>query len=131
MGYDLHVTRGDSQPIAETEWRAYVAGDPELDLTGVAEASAPDGTLRYENPGLACWRGHPSGEQVWFDFRLGRLVVKNPDEPTIAKMLALADALGARVDMPGHLPLSATICKKCGVVALRGDTLRLREILPR
>ena len=21
MGYDLHVTRGDSKPIAETEWR--------------------------------------------------------------------------------------------------------------
>ena len=33
--------------------------------------------------------------------------------------------------MPGNLPLSATICKKCGVVTLKGDTLRLREILPR
>ena len=72
MGYDLHVTRGDRKPIAETEWRAYVARDPGFDLTGVAETSTPDGTLRYENPGLACWRGHPSGEQVWFDFRRGR-----------------------------------------------------------
>lgn len=76
MGYDLHVTRGDSKPIAEREWRTYVARDPEFDLTGVAEASTPDGTLRYENPGLACWRGHPTGEQVWFDFRRGRVVVK-------------------------------------------------------
>ena len=98
MGYDLHVTRGDRKPIAETEWRTYVARDPGFDLTGVAETSMPDGTLRYENPGLACWRGHPSGEQVWFDFRRGRVVVKNPDEPTIGKMLAVAHALGARVE---------------------------------
>jgi len=97
MGYDLHVTRGDGRPIAEGEWRAYVAGDPELDLTGFAEAPTPEGTLKYENPGLACWRRHPSGEVVWFDFRRGQVVVKNPDEPTIAKMLAVAHALRARV----------------------------------
>jgi hypothetical protein len=97
MGYDLHVTRGDRRPIAEAEWSAYVAGDPELDPTGVAEAPTPEGTLKYENPGLACWRGHPSGEEVWFDFRDGQVVVKNPDEPTIGKMLAVARALRARV----------------------------------
>jgi hypothetical protein len=97
MGYDLHVTRGDGQPIGEAEWRAYVASDRELDLTGVAEAETPDGTLRYENPGLACWRGHPAGEPVWFDFRDGQVVVKNPDEPTIGKMLIIAAALRARV----------------------------------
>jgi hypothetical protein len=98
MGYDLHVTRGDNKPIAEAEWRTYLAGDPELELTGVAEAPTPDGALRYENPGLACWRGHPRGEQVWFDFRRGRIVVKNPDEPTIGKMLVVAHALGAHVE---------------------------------
>src|SRR5688572_10320584 len=98
MGYDLHVTRGDRKPIAESEWCTYVAGDPDLDLTGVAETPTPEGTLRYENPGLASWRGHPSGEEVWFDFRDGRVVVKNPDEPTIAKMLTVAGALGAHVE---------------------------------
>jgi hypothetical protein len=98
MGYDLHVTRGHGKPIAEAEWRAYVAGDPELDLTGVAETPTPDGILRYENPGLACWSGHPSRAQVWFDFRRGQVVVKNPDEPTIGKMLVVAHALGARVE---------------------------------
>ena len=97
MGYDLHVTRGDRRPIPEAEWRAYLAEDPELDPTGVAETPTPAGTLKYENPGLACWRGHPSGEVVWFDFRHGQVVVKNPDEPTIGKMLAVARALRARV----------------------------------
>jgi len=33
--------------------------------------------------------------------------------------------------MPGSLLLSAAICRKCGVVALKGDTERLRDILPK
>jgi hypothetical protein len=98
MGYDLHLTRGQDNPIAEAEWRNYVTGDPEFDLAGVAEAPSPDGTLRYENPGLAVWRRHPEGAEVWFDFRRGRVVVKNPDEPTIEKMLVVARALAARVE---------------------------------
>ena len=98
MGYDLQITRGGRAPVGEQEWRSYVAADPEFELTGVAETPTPDGVLRYENPGLACWSGHPGGEQVWFDFRRGRVVVKNPDEPTIAKMIEVARALGARVE---------------------------------
>jgi hypothetical protein len=112
VGYDLHVTRGEARPIAEAEWRSYVSGDPEFDLTGAADVPTPEGALRYENPGLACWRSHPSGEIVWFDFRDGRIVVKNPDEPTIERMLIVARALGARVegddgeiyDSPGGTP---------------------------
>jgi hypothetical protein len=65
MGYDLHVTRGEHRPIAESEWRAYAAGKPELEV---------------------------------FDFREGRVAVKNPDEATIATMLVVARALGARVE---------------------------------
>jgi hypothetical protein len=38
-GTTIHVTRGHKKPIAEAEWRTYVAGDPELELTGVAEAT--------------------------------------------------------------------------------------------
>lgn len=104
MGYDLHVTRAknwtDSEacPITEAEWRAYVATDPELEVTGIAEVTTPEGELlRYENPGLARWRGHPPDEEVWFDLRDGRVVVKNPDELTIAKMVSVARALGAWV----------------------------------
>lgn len=103
MGYDLHITRAqdwtdsESIPITGAEWKALVASDPQLELIGAAEAAAPDGVLRYENPGLARWSGHTTDEEVWFDLRQGRVVVKNPDEATIAKMVAVASALGARV----------------------------------
>lgn len=84
-------------------------------MAGVAETDTPDGTLRYENRGLALWYRHPSGEKVWFDFRHGRVVVKNPDEPTIEKMLGVARGLGAHVvgddgetyDAPGAPPTPA------------------------
>lgn len=33
-----------------------------------AEAAAPDGRLRVESPGLAAWRGHASGNVVWFEW---------------------------------------------------------------
>ena len=98
MGYDFHVARREGKPITEAEWRTYVAGDPEFELTGAAETPTPEGILRYENPGLSCWRSHPGGEVVWFDFRQGQVVVKNPDEPTIGKMLIVARALDARVE---------------------------------
>ena len=123
MGYDLHITRAkhwtdsESIPITDAEWKTLVASDPQLDLIGAAEAVAPDGILRYENAGLARWSGHPTDEEVWFDLRHGRVVVKNPDEPTIAKMVAVATALGARVvgddgetyDSPGGPPRPARV----------------------
>jgi hypothetical protein len=138
MGYDLHVTRGDGKPIGEAEWRAYVASDRELDLTGVAEAETPDGTLRYENPSLACWRGHPAGEQVWFDFRDGEVVVKNPDEPTIGKMLVMAAALRARVqgddgeiyESPGGRPSPPPVSLAARVRAWLGRLRPMATIEP-
>ena len=115
MGYDLHITRAkdwlesEAQPIGDSDWRTCVAADAELEVTGVAEASAG---LRYENPGVTVWRGHPSGDPVWFDFREGRVVVKNPDEATIAKAISMAKRLNARVvgddgeeyETPGKAP---------------------------
>jgi len=101
MGYDLHITRrkdwSDDEPdISLAEWEAYVAGDPELQLTGIAETPTPDGLLQYKNPGLAVWTAHPSG-QVWFDLRDGGIAVKTPDEVTIEKMVSIARRLNARV----------------------------------
>ena len=121
MGYDLHITRArrwvesESRPITEGEWRTFVASDPSFELTGVAEAGS-GAVVRYENPGLARWR-HPGDEEVWFDLRDGRVVVKNPDEPTVAKMIAVASLLGARVigddgeryERPGVPPSPATL----------------------
>ena len=125
MGYDLHITRArswlesESWPITEGEWRALVASDPALEVTGVAEAGSGP-VVRYENPGLARWR-HPDGEEVWFDLRDGRVVVKNPDEPTIAKMIAVASQLGARV-----VGDEGEVYERAGVPA-RPATLSWRE----
>ena len=55
-------------------------------------------TLHYKNEHLANWTGHPSGDDVPLDFRRGQVVVKkDPDAPTIARMIELAATLGARV----------------------------------
>jgi hypothetical protein len=77
MGYELHITtaehwwESEASPITLAIWRSLVKDDPELEETGVVEASTPEGTLRYENEGLTLWSAHPGGEQVWFDWRDG------------------------------------------------------------
>ena len=52
-------------------------------------------------PGLAVWAaysGHdPQGNQAWFDWRDGRIVVKNPDQEILAKMRQVAAHFRARV----------------------------------
>jgi hypothetical protein len=102
MGYDIHITRkanwfDDGPDIPDSEWQTYVAGDPEMTMTGAAEAALPgSAVLRYENSLLAEWR-RPMGGTVWFDFRRGRVVVKNPDDETVEKMKQVARALRARV----------------------------------
>ena len=107
MGYDVHITRAadwtdaEGAPITLDEWLAVVHADPDMRLDGVAEASTPGGTVRYENNGLAVWTkysGHEvNGNMAWFDYRRGRIVVKNPDEEIRAKMKQLAARLGAKV----------------------------------
>jgi hypothetical protein len=65
-------------------------------LTGTAEAKTPDAVLRYENPGLAIWTKAPHSG-TWFDYRRGRIVVKNPDPEILAKMKQIAGKLRAKV----------------------------------
>lgn len=102
MGYDLHITRAadwtdsENAPISLEEWARYIRTDPEMRLDGFAEVTLPDGRiLRTEGEGLAVWTAFPV--PVWFAHRAGRIVVKNPDEEIIAKMIAIAGALGAHV----------------------------------
>ena len=107
MGYDVHITRAahwaksESAPIALDEWLAIVRSDPEMRLDGVAEAPTPSGPLRYENSGLAVWTGYSEhgidGTSVYFDYRLGKIVVKGPNEEILVKMKQLAERLHARV----------------------------------
>ena len=104
MGYDVHITRREDwsdtegPDIPEADWRSVVEGDPELRLVGAAERATPGGEiLRYEDQDLAEWSGHPAEDVVWFDFWHGQVIVKNPDELTLAKMRQLARMLQARV----------------------------------
>jgi hypothetical protein len=43
------------------------------------------------------WKAHPKGEERCFWFDQGTISTKNPDVPTLDKMLQLADTLGACV----------------------------------
>jgi hypothetical protein len=102
VSYELRVIRGEhgteDNAIPADVWLSLVRESPDLRITGAVEATTPAGhTVRYENEHLAEWTGHPSGTAVPFDFREGHVVVKNPDEPTIARLIDLAAALGGRV----------------------------------
>lgn len=104
MGYDVHITRKqewldeDGPRILEDEWQAYVASDPEMVITGFAEATTPQAeTIRVTHPLLTEWRGHSSHLPIWFSYFSGNLVVKNPDEECLAKMRQIATRLNARV----------------------------------
>lgn len=104
MGYDVHITRKeewsdeDGPRISESEWRAYVASDPDMVITGVAEHTNLRGeTIRLTQPSLTEWRGHSGHSPVWFSYFEGSLVVKNPDDECLAKMRQIASRLQARV----------------------------------
>jgi hypothetical protein len=108
MGYDLHITRAvdwldsETQPITLEEWLAYVKADPDMRLDGFAEAHFQDGNvLRVESPGLAVWtrwsQAGVDGGQAWFNHDNGTVIVKNPDEEIIEKMIAVARIFHARV----------------------------------
>lgn len=108
MGYDVRLTRAsdwfesESDPIHLEEWQAYVDSDPEFRMDNFAEATTSAGeTIRYDNEGLAVWTaysGHgEDGNMAWFDYREGRIVVKNPDDEILAKMKQIAKFFQARV----------------------------------
>lgn len=104
MGYEVHITRkvewsDENGPrISENEWKAYVASDSELVITGAAEQANPNGeTIRIAQPLLTEWRRHSSRSPVWFSYFEGNLSVKNPDEECLAKMRQIAAKLLARV----------------------------------
>jgi hypothetical protein len=107
MGYDVHITRRDDWPddgpeISLHEWLGLVAGDPDLRHDGFAESTTADGdVVRVDAKGIAVWTAHsghePGGSMAWFLHDRGEVVVKNPDEEILAKMVDVAGRLGARV----------------------------------
>jgi hypothetical protein len=95
MGYDLHITRAedwsDSEktPITKEEWAAVVAADPELRW---------DADNDQFNRFQANWINPASGEERgWFAWSDGEISTKNPDRAQLAKMLQIAERLGAQV----------------------------------
>jgi hypothetical protein len=107
MGYEVHITRAEhwahseQSPIELDEWTALVDADSEMQLDDAVIAVDGKPALVYQNPGLAVWTGYsrhdPAGNKAWFDYRRGRVVVKNPDEEILAQMQKIAGRLGARV----------------------------------
>ena len=109
MGYDLHIVRneqwwdeevGGGIPLAE--WSSFVETDDTMRMDNLAEVKLPDGsTLRTESEGLAVWTEYAGnevdGNQAWFAFRDDAIVVKNPDQDILAKMLEVAASLNAKI----------------------------------
>lgn len=92
MGYDLHITRrqhwcdpDSGADIAPAEWYPLVAHDPEL-------RHAPE-----LGEGMVLWSGPSTHELPWLAWSDGNISTKNPDPVLIGKMVAIATALGARV----------------------------------
>jgi hypothetical protein len=94
MGYDVHITRApefyganDGYEIPEAEWLAVVAADPEL-----RPATRDD---VYYSEGLILWSG--ANFERWLLWGGGNISTKNPNAGILAKMVALAEQLNARV----------------------------------
>lgn len=97
MGYDLHITRAETwldasdAPISEAEWMSLVDSDPDLAVSREdwVERRLSDGSIERVHPVL--WKGCA----LWL--LDGEVVTKNPDDSLIAKLVEIAERLGARV----------------------------------
>ncbi len=91
MGYDLHITRAEfwaeneAQAITPEEWLQIVSDDASLSL------DAENGQC------FAIYTAEAGDVSRWLDWRDGNVYTKNPDRKTLEKMLAVAEALGGRV----------------------------------
>ena len=109
MGYDVHITRAqhwldaNENPITLTQWLDYAKSDTEfrIDTEAVAYDRKKRPLLAYASEGLAVWTAYSKhqagGDMAWFDWRAGRITVKNPDDEILAKMKRVAAGLGASV----------------------------------
>jgi hypothetical protein len=88
MGYDIHITRArdwtesEKTPVALEEWLGAIRAASDLEVRESRHAA---------------WTAHPGRLDVPLLFDRGEISIKNPDEPTLARAIALAQALNARV----------------------------------
>ena len=107
MGYELHVTRREHWADTETpdisleEWFIYISGDPELERTDGYDIKIGTEVWHQDLPGFCVWKAHPTEQapnsRPWFSYWKGSIDTKNPDAPTIRKMIQIASALNAKV----------------------------------
>lgn len=109
MGYDVYITRqdnwydqDDTKRISLEEWLNYVATEADIRLDNYAEANVSNGeTIRLEADGLSVWTaysGNGVGENyAWLNYDSGNIVVKNPDEEIISKMVDISLKMEAKV----------------------------------
>src|SRR5690349_10208267 len=107
MGYDLHITRKEnwsyedqnSVNISLEEWLAYIHNpESELELSDSYWVKVPGSETESQvAPGFCEWTAHPQDERPWFAYSEGNISTKNPDEPTIKKMLSIAKEFNAKV----------------------------------
>lgn len=107
MGYELHITRRNHWADTETsdisldEWLNYVNNDKELELLNGYDIKIGAEVTHQDAPGYCEWMSHPSEQETnsrpWFSYWKGSIDTKNPDAPTIRKMIQIASALNAKV----------------------------------
>ena len=107
MGYELHITRREDWADTETpdisfeEWLTYVKSDKELELTNGYDIKIGSETQFQNRPGFCEWNAHPTEKgpnaRPWFSYWKGSIDTKNPDAPTIRKMIQIASVLQAKV----------------------------------
>jgi hypothetical protein len=101
MSYSVHITRANNwcaaqeQPISEEEWLAAVEQDPTLSIN-------KDDYYEYKTEGEKAKRIHPvewaeaeDKNCLWWG--RGQIECKNPSDAWVAKMVALAMRLNAKV----------------------------------
>lgn len=91
MGYELHITRAkfwaenEGHRITRAEWLRLIEEDAELTID------------KHNGPLFAEWGPQRPHYSPWFDWSEGNIHTKNPDRKTLAKMLQIANLLGASV----------------------------------
>lgn len=99
MGYELYIQRPeDAESISVDEWKSLVEIDAEFKAIEEFSSELPDGSfLEAKIPDSASW--NPLGDNVPFMFShpMAAIVVKNPDEDIIKKMIEVAEKLNAEV----------------------------------
>ncbi|MGM0714324.1 hypothetical protein [Brevibacillus parabrevis] len=108
MGYDVHVTRNKYwirskfNPISFEEWKNLVLHDTSMNLESNVDVKLGSGSEIFYayGDGIAVWTpkvGKSEQQPVYFIYKDGRIVTKNPDRIAMQKLKEIAEKLQAYV----------------------------------